>query len=41
MDGQGHEIKVLFEYIKKLIENKENTEAQQSRKLIGYKRDKE
>lgn len=39
MDGQGHEIKVLFEYIKRLIEGKEESEAQQSRKRIGYKKD--
>jgi ORF6N domain len=41
MDGQGHEIKVLFDYIKRLIEDKEETEAQQSRKRIGYKKDVE
>jgi hypothetical protein len=38
MDGQGHEIKVLFDYIKRLIEDKEENEAQQSRKRIGYKK---
>jgi len=41
MDGQGHEIKVLFEYIKRLIEDKEESGAQQSRKRIGYKKDAE
>ncbi len=41
MEGQGHEIKVLFEYIKRLIEDKEENEAQQSRKRIGYKKDDE
>ena len=41
MDGQGHEIKVLFDYIKRLIEDKEETEAQQSRKLIGFRKETE
>ena len=40
VDGQGHEIQVLFEYIKKLIEVKEQKESQQSRKQIGFKKKK-
>ena len=39
LKGQSHEIQVLFEYIKKLIEGKEQKEEQESRKRIGYKRD--
>lgn len=41
MDGQGHEIKVLFEYIKRLIETKDEKDAQQSRKRIGYRKEPE
>ncbi len=41
VSGQGHEIKVLFEYIKKLIESKEQEEEQESRKRIGYKTKKD
>ncbi len=37
--GQGQEIKVLFEYIKKLIEAKELQDDQASRRRIGYKKD--
>jgi len=37
VDGQGQEIKVLFEYLKKLMENKEKKKAQDLRKRIGFK----
>jgi len=40
LKGQSSEIQVLFEYIKKLIEVKEQQDEQESRKRIGYKRDK-
>jgi len=36
LKGQSSEIQVLFEYIKKLIETKEQEEEQESRKRIGY-----
>ena len=39
--GQSQEIQVLFEYIKKLIEEKESNIEQESRKRIGYKKDKD
>ncbi len=38
VEGQEHEIKVLFEYIKKLIDVKEQQEEQESRKRIGFKK---
>ena len=38
VDGQGHEIKVLFEYIKKLMEVNEQKDNQASRKKIGFKK---
>ena len=38
LSSQGHEIKVLFDYIKKLIEVKEQKEEQESRKRIGFKK---
>ena len=38
LKGQGHEIKVLFEYLKKLMEEKEQRIEQESRKKIGYKK---
>ena len=39
VSSQGHEIKVLFEYIKKLIETKEEEDKQKRpRKKIGYKK---
>jgi len=41
VEGHGHEIKVLFEYIKKLIEEKEQKVDQESRKRIGYSRDED
>lgn len=41
LKGQSHEIQVLFEYIKKLIGEKESRIEQESRKRIGYKRDEE
>ena len=39
LEGQGHEIQVLFEYIKRLIEDKESKDAHESRTQIGYKKD--
>lgn len=38
-EGQGHEIKVLFEYLKKLMEDKESKIEQEYRKRIGFKKD--
>ena len=38
LEGQGHEIKVLFEYLKKLMTEKEQKIEQESRKKIGYKK---
>ena len=38
LDGQGHEIQVLFEYIKKLIESDQKRKSQSSRKQIGFKK---
>ena len=40
LEGQSHEIQVLFEYLKKLMPAKEQEENQTKRKPIGYKRDK-
>jgi hypothetical protein len=40
LDGQGYEIQVLFEYLKKLMGDKALEKSQKSRKRIGYKRDK-
>ena len=40
VDGQGHEIKVLFEYIKKLIETDQKRKDQSTRKQIGFKENK-
>jgi len=40
IEGQGHEIKVLFGYLKELMEEKEQKIEQESRKRIGYKKDK-
>lgn len=37
LEGQGEEIKVLFEFLKKLMEEKEQQLNQESRKRIGYK----
>ncbi len=39
LEGHGHEIKVLFEYIKKLIEDKELRDEQDTRKRIGFRKD--
>ena len=39
LEGQGHEIQVLFEYLKKLMEEKEQRIDQSSRKRIGFKKD--
>ena len=41
VEGQGDEIKVLFQYLKKLMEEKEQQDEQQSRKRIGFKENKE
>ena len=35
--GQGHEIKVIFEYLKKLLSDKESKDKQIARKRIGFK----
>ena len=40
LDGQGHEIQVLFEYLKELMGDKALEKSQKSRKRIGYKSDK-
>jgi len=40
VEGQGHEIKVLFEYLKKLMEKQGQDEMQSARKRIGFKRSK-
>jgi len=40
LEGQGQEIKVLFEFLKKLMEEKEQQLDQESRKRIGYRRKK-
>jgi len=37
VEGQGEEIKVLFQYLKKLMEEKEQQNEQESRKRIGFK----
>ncbi len=39
LEGHDHEIKVLFEYLKKLMEEKELRIGQENRKRIGYKND--
>ncbi len=36
--SQSHEIQVLFEYLKKLMEEKEEQSEQESRKRIGFKK---
>ena len=41
LKGQSHEIQVLFEYIKHLIEDKEEYPEQSSRRRIGYNKDDE
>lgn len=41
IEGHDHEITVLFEYLKKLMEEKESRIEQESRKRIGYKKDGE
>ena len=40
VDGQGHEIIVLFEYIKKLLETDQKIKQQVKRKKIGFKKKK-
>jgi len=37
LKGHSSEIQVLFEYLKKLITNKEQKEDHEERKRIGYK----
>ena len=39
VEGNTHEIVVLFEYLKKLMEDKEQQGNQESRKRIGFKKD--
>ncbi len=39
LKGQSQEIQVLFEYIKKLIEDKELRDEQNTRKRIGFRKD--
>jgi phage regulator Rha-like protein len=39
LDGQGYEIKVLFEYLKKLMTEKEERINQEERNRIGYKKE--
>lgn len=41
VEGQGHEIKVLFDYLKKMMVEKEQKEDQESRNRIGYKREED
>jgi len=38
LDGQGHEIQVLFEYIKRLMSEGETRKIQSSRKKIGFEK---
>jgi len=38
-EGQGHEIKILFEYLKKLMIDKVKREQQETRRRIGYKKE--
>jgi hypothetical protein len=38
LEGQAHEIQVLFEYIKRLMNEQEVIKAQSSRKKIGFKK---
>lgn len=38
LDGQGHEIQVLFEYIKRLMEEKESKNDPPPRSKIGFKK---
>ena len=38
LEGQGHEIQVLFEYIKRLMGESESNISQASRKKIGFKK---
>ncbi len=40
VSGQGEEIKVLFEYLKRLMAEKELRIEQDTRKRIGYKKEK-
>ena len=40
LEGQSHEIKILFEYLKKLMQEKEQAIHQTSRPRIGYKKNK-
>ena len=38
LEGQGHEIQVLFEYIKRLMEERESKNDPPPRKKIGFKK---
>ncbi len=38
LQGQSHEIRVLFEYMKRLLEEKQKEEEQGDRKRIGYQK---
>ena len=40
LDGKGHEIQVLFEYMKQLVEDKKARVIQSTRKQIGFKKNK-
>ncbi len=40
LEGQSQDIRVLFEYLKKLMEEKEQQIERQSRKRIGFRKDK-
>lgn len=39
VEGQSYEIKVLFEYLKKLMREQDQSKNQVSRKRIGFKKD--
>lgn len=41
ISSHDHQIVVLFEHVKRLLEEKESQETQASRKRIGYKRDED
>jgi len=41
VEGQGHEIKVLFEYLKKLMADNSQKRDQETRKRIGYNREED
>ena len=39
VSGQGHEIKVLFDFLKRLMAEKKQREEHESRKRIGFKKE--